>query len=77
MLEQRQPTEYMSRALGHSAPSVTSDIYMHVTKAMTGAVMSCLDRVFDDGGKMVPDANSHTDEKALSNAPSSSTAQHR
>jgi integrase len=86
MLEQRQPTEYVSRLLGHSTPSVTSDIYMHVTKVMTRSAVSALDYVFDDyvfddAGAEVPDAASHADEKLLSkllsNPSSGSTVQRR
>lgn len=46
MLGQRQPTEYVSKVLGHSTPSITSDIYMHVTKAMTRAAVISLDALF-------------------------------
>jgi integrase len=46
MLRQRQPTEYVAKVLGHSKPSITSDIYMHVTKDMTREAVGSLDRLF-------------------------------
>lgn len=48
MLASHQPTEFVSKVLGHSTPSVTSDIYVHVTTAMTQAAVASLDRLFAD-----------------------------
>jgi integrase len=48
MLAGHQPTEFVSKVLGHSTPSITSDIYMHVTTAMTQAAVAALDPLFAD-----------------------------
>jgi integrase len=46
MLVNHQPTETVSKVLGHSTPSITSDIYVHVTSDMTEAAVATLDRLF-------------------------------
>jgi len=45
-LAQRIPTEVVSAMLGHSSPSITSDIYMHVTSDMQKEAAASLDRLF-------------------------------
>ncbi|HUY78384.1 MAG TPA: site-specific integrase [Ktedonobacterales bacterium] len=48
MLANHQPTEFVSKVLGHSTPSITSDIYLHVTTPMTYEAVSSLDQLFVD-----------------------------
>ena len=45
-LELKTPTEVVSKTLGHSSSSVTSDIYMHVTSKMQEESVAALDRLF-------------------------------
>lgn len=46
-LELKTPTEVVSKTLGHSSSSVTSDIYMHVTSKMQQEEsVAALDRLF-------------------------------
>lgn len=46
LLKAKVPTEVVSRTLGHSSTSVTSDIYMHVTSEMQEEAVAELDRLF-------------------------------
>ncbi|HEY7413588.1 MAG TPA: tyrosine-type recombinase/integrase, partial [Ktedonobacteraceae bacterium] len=43
LLKAKVPTEVVSRTLGHSSTSVTSDIYMHVTTQMQEEAVAELD----------------------------------
>jgi integrase len=45
LLGQKIPTKVVSEMLGHSATSVTSDIYMHVTPDMQDDAAAALDRL--------------------------------